>query len=117
MRGRRLVVALMLSAAVVLASCGGESVDPTTRSAVTVSIEIQSGAPVGGVKKITVSRGDSVTVAVTGDSNDVIHIHGYDLRVEPTDGSGATTFDALIPGVFEIELESSARKLVQLTVS
>lgn len=107
----------MLSTATVLASCGGGSVDPATKSTVTVGIEIQGGAPVGGVKKVTVSRGDSVTVDISGDSNDSIHIHGYDLRVDLTDGAGTTTFDALIPGVFEIELESSSRKLAQLTVS
>ncbi len=101
----------------VIASCGSGSVDPSGGTAVTIDVRIQGGAPSGGVKKVTVSRGDVVTLDVSGDGDDRVHIHGYDLFVDLTDGLGSTTFEALIPGVFEIELESSARKLVQLTVS
>jgi len=111
------IVALVVSTAVVLASCGAGSVDPANKTATTIDVQIQDGAPNGGVQKITVSRGDSVTLVVSGDSNDRVHIHGYDLYVDLNAGSGSTTFEALIPGVFEIELESSARKLVQLTVT
>ena len=44
-------------------------------------------------------------------------MHGYDLYVELVDGVGTTSFDALIPGTFEIELEESGRLLVRMTVS
>jgi len=117
--GRKLLLAVasVVAVAVLLTSCGGGSVDPASKSAITINIEIQGGSPVGGIQKITVGRGDAITVAVSGDSNDRVHIHGYDTYVDLTDGSGSTRFDALIPGVFEIELESSAKKLVQLTVS
>lgn len=117
MATKRIFVALTLLAALALTSCGGGSVDPGAGSAVTIKVEIQGGAPVGGIQKVSVSRGDSVTVAVTGDSEDRVHIHTYDLYVELSGGAGSKTFDALIPGVFEIELESSSRKLVELTVS
>lgn len=111
----RFVALVMMAAA--LAACGGGSVDSSSKAAVTINIEVQGGSPVGGIQKVTVGRGDAVTVTVSGDSNDRVHIHGYDLYVDLADGSGSTEFDALIPGVFEIELESSSKKLVQLTVS
>jgi len=103
--------------ALLAASCGGGSVDDTAKSSVTIDIEIRGGAPVGGIQQITVRRGDEVTVDVAGDSTGRVHIHGYDLFVDLNDGSGTTQFDALIPGVFSMEIEATSRQLVKLTVS
>lgn len=70
----------------------------------------------GGARRQSVSLGDEITVRVSGTSTDHVHIHGYDLFIDLTDGSGELTFSADIPGVFEIELEGSGTLLVQMEV-
>ena len=70
----------------------------------------------GGARRQSVSLGDEITVRVSGTSTDHVHIHGYDLFIDLTDGSGELTFAADIPGVFEIELEGSGTLLVQMEV-
>lgn len=120
MRLRVLVVAVALFAA----ACGddGAASGPTDSSApsgadTVIALEVVDGDLVGGSRQVDVALGDSVDVVVSGDSDDQVHIHGYDLYVDLVDGEGATSFDALIPGTFEIELESAGRLLVRMTVS
>ena len=42
---------------------------------------------------------------VEGNTDEQVHVHGYDLYIEP-EGPGVLEFDALIPGRFEVELSS-----------
>ena len=71
----------------------------------------------GGARRESVRLGDTVTLRVTGNSNDEIHVHGYVLFVHLVDGAGGLAFEASIPGVFEIELEGSHTLLVRMEVS
>ena len=120
MRSRVLVVAVALF----VAACGddGGAAD-TTPSAVDpdadvlIALDVVDGDLVGGSRQENIAIGDSVEVVVTGNSDDQVHVHGYDLYVDLVDGAGSTSFDALIPGTFEIELEGSGRLLVRMTVS
>lgn len=67
--------------------------------------------------RVTVARGSTVTLQVTSDVADEVHLHGYDLRVDVGQGGTATlTFQATLTGVFEVELESRGLQLVQLQV-
>jgi hypothetical protein len=122
----RLVVAVAVAVVVALiaASCGddGGAADPVSSATDSVAdtvivLDVVDGDLVGGSRQETIDLGDSVEVVVTGDSDDQVHVHGYDLYVDLVDGAGATTFEALIPGTFEIELEGSGRLLVRMTVS
>ena len=121
--GLLLAAALAVAAAAGIAGCGSDdeagSPDPGEAGSgdAVLVFEIVDGEPVGGVQREAVSLGDSVTVEVSGDSDDQVHVHGYDLFVDLTDGEGTLTFDALIPGRFEIELEGSGRLIAELTVS
>ncbi len=118
MRLRVLLVGVAVMAlALLVTACGGGSVDNSTKSSVVIGIEIRGEAPVGGIRQVTVSRGDALTVSVSGDFDGRVHIHGYDLFIDLSGGSGSTQFDALIPGVFSIEIESTSRQLLKLTVS
>ena len=67
-------------------------------------IEIKGGQPVGGVQDIKVKKGDQVTIVVSADAEDDIHLHGYDMEkpVEP-DEPATFKFTADIEGIFEIE--------------
>lgn len=117
-------VGLALAAlAVVVASCGddgatdGAEATPVGDVDVEISLEIIGGELSGGVRREEASLGDSVRLVVTGDNREQVHVHGYDLYVDVTDGEGEIVFDALIPGRFEVELEESSQLLVELTVS
>jgi heme/copper-type cytochrome/quinol oxidase subunit 2 len=58
-----------------------------------------------------------VSIRVTSDVADEVHLHGYDKKVDVAPGAPATlTFTADIPGIFEVELESRSIKLIDLVV-
>lgn len=122
-RFRRTIPAVMMALLVTATACGGDGVsgddgagggDPSDASEIV--LEFDAGALVGGVRRETVALGSIVVLRIEGQIDEQVHIHGYDLYVEP-DGPGRLTFDALIPGRFEIELEQSGRLLVELTVA
>ena len=71
-------------------------------------------APKGRVK---VKLGSTVQLVVTSDKADEVHLHGYDKSVEVAAGATARlTFEATIPGIFEVELEHRKTTLVRLQV-
>ena len=58
-----------------------------------------------------------VTIRVTSDVADEVHVHGYDKTFPVAANSrGETTFVANIPGVFEVEFEKSHKVLFTLEV-
>ena len=80
-------------------------------------VEVRGGQPVGGIKKLTYTKGDQVRFRVESDVADEIHVHGYDLKKDvPAGGSVSFSFPASIEGVFEIELEGRKTQIAQLTV-
>jgi hypothetical protein len=67
-------------------------------------IRIQGGQVVGGPADIKVTKGDDVTIVVSADAPDDIHLHGYDIEKPVEPGKPATfKFTADIEGIFEIE--------------
>ena len=83
----------------------------------TIRIRVVGGRPQGGIQRPTVKQGEHVTLVVTSDVADEIHLHGYDISADAAPGSPARlTFDAKIPGRFEIELEERGVQIAELTV-
>ena len=82
-----------------------------------IDLVIVDGVLEGGARRESVAVGDTVTLRVRGDSTDEIHVHGYDLYLTLVDGPAELTFEASIPGVFEIELEGPHTLLVRLEVN
>lgn len=82
-----------------------------------IELVIDDGRLVGGARRETVELGDTVTLRVSGAGDDEVHVHGYDLFIHLEEGRGEMTFEASIPGVFEIELERSHTLLVRMEVS
>ncbi len=81
------------------------------------TIRVVDGEPAGGVKKLTVSKGDTVRFEVRSDTAAEVHVHGYDLFKNVTaGGSVGFRFKADIEGVFEIELEETHTPIAQLSV-
>jgi FtsP/CotA-like multicopper oxidase with cupredoxin domain len=82
------------------------------------TIDIQGGKPVGGVKTITVTKGDRVRIVVTSpDTSEEVHLHGYDIKRNLRAGGRVTfSFTASAEGIFEMELESTATQIAKLVV-
>lgn len=88
---------------------------PTTRI---ISITVSGGQLTGETGRVAVALGTRVTITVTSDVADEIHVHGYDRTAEVTAGGAASVnFTATIPGVFEVELEGAQLQLLELQVS
>jgi hypothetical protein len=110
-----------------LASCAGKAPD-TAAAATSSSTASSSAAPqtiqvsyaggtITGGGRVPVELGTSVTLEVTSDVADEVHVHGYDLMQDVTPDAPATlTFDATVPGVFEVELEELGQQLLTLQV-
>ncbi len=114
-----MIVAVVFVVAVHVGACGADPEPPSSgeQPDSVIELEIFDGELVDGPVRRRVPLGGSVTINVTGNTNEVVHVHGYDLFLKPVNGEGALGFDALIPGRFEIELEGTGRLLAELTVS
>ena len=92
----------------------------TTRSGgtTTMTIVVKNAAPVGGIQRATVKKGDHVALVVYSDVEDEVHVHGYNFAtdVDPT-VVGKIDFVADVPGRFEVELEDRGAKIAELTVT
>lgn len=82
-----------------------------------IDLEVTDGQIAGGARREAARLGEEVTIRVSGNSADHVHVHGYDLFLHLTEGAGELVFTADIPGVFEIELEEAGITLIQLEVS
>ena len=91
---------------------------PQSSAADVVEIRVSSGTVDGGVQRKKIALGATVVVRVTSDVADEIHVHGYDKKADvEANGTADVEFTADIPGVFEVELEQSSLKLVELEIS
>jgi plastocyanin len=71
----------------------------------------------GDTGRLTVDVGETVTITVTSTVADEVHLHGYDLSAPVSQAAPAVlTFEASIPGVFEVELEELGKQLASLQV-
>ncbi len=84
----------------------------------TIEIALVGGQPEGGAEKVKVDAGSVVAFLLTSDTDDTVHVHGYDiLRTVSASGSAHFAFTAEIPGVFEVELEGSHQLILELEIS
>ena len=137
---RRRAALAVLPAVLLLAGCAGTdpaaSADPPSSSAVAPSgsaagsatpaaeesgrrIEavVEGGRVSGDTGRVPVAVGETVTLVVTSDAADEVHVHGYDLTAQVVAGRPATlTFPTDVPGVFEVELHEAGTRLLSLQV-
>lgn len=96
-----------------------QSAAPTptpTATGVSIRITLVDGEPQGGSRRVRVPQGSPVTLTVEGGSSGTVHVHGYGLHRQLSGGGATVTFTADIPGVFEVEIEETATRLVELEV-
>ena len=91
---------------------------PTEPEAAVPAIEVRGGKPVGGVKTITLRKGDRAGIVVTSpDTSAEVHLHGYDIKRDlKAGGSVRFSFTADAEGIFEMELEESATQIAKVEV-
>lgn len=131
----RLAAAIAVAALVALVACGGDGESPTvgpggsapttvarssgvtTPARTVLAVTVRGGSVVEGSSRQRATLNEAVTVRVTSDVADEVHVHGYDKKFAVAAGqSGETTFNANIPGVFEVEFEKSGKLLFTLEV-
>ncbi|GAB3191855.1 hypothetical protein GCM10027261_02940 [Geodermatophilus arenarius] len=82
-----------------------------------LAVQVAGGRATGDTGRVPVPLGEQVTLTVTGDAADEVHVHGYDLEAALAPGTPATVrFTADIPGVFEVELHGTGTVLLSLQV-
>jgi hypothetical protein len=82
-----------------------------------LAVQVAGGKVTGDTGRVPVPVGDHVTLTITSDVADEVHVHGYDLTTALTLATPtALTFDATIPGVFEVELHEAGTVLLSLQV-
>lgn len=82
-----------------------------------ISIEIHGDMIHTENKLVAVPLGSTVVITVISDTQDEVHVHGYDIfgRLHPGE-EVAIEFQAEVPGIFEVEMETSKKLLVKLQV-
>lgn len=100
------------------ADATGETTTSSPAARTAIDVVVADGQPQGGVQRIDLTLGEAVTLRVEADSDDEVHVHGYDLHADVTPDSPArVSFTADAPGIFEVELESAGLLLFELKVS
>ena len=83
-----------------------------------IEVSVAGGEVSGDTGRVDVPAGESVTITVVSDVADEVHLHGYDVSAPVSPGAPATlTFQATIPGVFEVELEGLGKQLLSVQVA
>jgi hypothetical protein len=82
-----------------------------------IDVRVSGGQVSGDTGRVPVPAGEPVTLTITSDVADEVHVHGYDLTAELAPNVAAElTFAATIPGVFEVELHDAGTVLLTLQV-
>jgi plastocyanin len=82
-----------------------------------IEVQVSGGRVSGDTGRVPVAAGEHVTLVLTSDAADEVHVHGYDLEAELSPGQPTEiAFDATIPGVFEVELHEAGTQLLSLQV-
>lgn len=81
-------------------------------------IVVRNGAPVGGVKKITIDKGKKLRFTVISDVSDEVHFHGYDISKPVGPGEPAKfVVPTKLDGIYEVELEQRAIPIAEVRVN
>lgn len=92
--------------------------EPAPEAAGTIGIIVTAGQVATKDKIAKVKIGSTVTLLVSSDVADEIHVHGYDVMKDVVANAPATlTFKADQPGRFEVEFEKAGLRLLMLQVS
>ncbi len=112
---KALILAIALAAIVVPTACGSTTV---AAKPVVISITVVNARPVGGIKRPTVKKGQTVRIVVKTNAGEAVHLHGYNIEKPVKVGKPTVIqFVAKVPGRFELALHPMDALLAQLTVT
>ncbi|MEU9862376.1 hypothetical protein AB0D99_16050 [Streptomyces sp. NPDC047971] len=95
----------------------GTPTPTATAAARTVEITVTGTSVQPPPSRIELSKGERVTLRVTSDRADTLHVHGYDRELPLAAGRPASlTLTADRTGLFEVETHGSGLLLTQLAV-
>lgn len=81
-------------------------------------VELVNGEPKGGPTDLEFEKGDEVRFDAESDTEQELHIHGYDIYEDIVPGKTTkVSFPAEIDGIFEIESHSTGVIVAELTVT
>ena len=99
-------------------SSAAPTATPPTSAGTTIDITYAGGEISGDTGRIDLDTGEQVTLTVTSDVAEQVHVHGVDLYIDLEPGTPATTtFAQQAPGVYEVELHDAGTVLTRLQVS
>jgi hypothetical protein len=108
------VIVLAVVGIVIASSSGGSNDTPKTAD---VTIDVKNAKPVGGVKKIKLKQGGTLTLTVNSDTADEIHVHATDQHEDvKAGGTIKMTIKPTGTGNSEIELENHKEQIAELTI-
>ena len=132
------IAAIIAVVAVIVLSGGGDETDkaadatatPTATPSATASGTAEATATpkpkpkpkppllqAGSERTLSFDQGDTVRFRVRHGDAEEVHVHGYDIKKDLAANETANvSFEASIPGIFEIELEHSGTPLGRLKV-
>ncbi|MET9345742.1 hypothetical protein [Streptomyces termitum] len=90
---------------------------PAAPAARTLDIRVTGSTVTPAPSRVELKKGERLTLRVTSDRADTVHVHGYDREAVLTPGTPATlTLTADRTGLFEVETHESDLVLTQLVV-
>jgi FtsP/CotA-like multicopper oxidase with cupredoxin domain len=99
------------------APSSGGSGSATPAADVALTFTVAGGKATPGFQQVQVTQGQTVSITVTSDKDDELHVHGYDKELPLHAGTPATvTFTADQTGQFEVETHESGLRLASLVV-
>lgn len=85
---------------------------------VSIEIDFTGGDVTVDDDRISIDRDSTVSLQITSDVAEHVHLHGYDIFIDVAAGETVlVTFLADVPGVFEVEFEDSFTFVTELQVS
>lgn len=106
---RRALVCLVIGLLLLTGACSST----TASGPVTINVTIAKGRVSPSDATVDVTKGSTVTINVTSDSADTVHVHGYEIEKDVVPGTPLViTFTASQTGSFEIETH-----VVQATIA
>jgi hypothetical protein len=108
---------VVLVVAVIVIKPGGGSDDSASSSA-PITVDVKDFKPVGGIRTLTVKKGQHARYTIDSDKAEEIHTHCYDIAKDVGPGKPAKfDFVANIDGVFVVELEHHGTQIMSLKVN
>jgi len=112
---KRAVFSCVLLLSMVLGGCGGST---GSSGGAEKKFDVHVTGTKSDLGDFSASKGDKITLTITTDKDEEVHLHGYDIHFSCKSGTPLTkTFTADKTGQFEYELEATMDHLGNFTVN